>query len=57
MKPPGQDLSKRGGGYAVFWSYGEVLALAGSYPSTVTQAPLRSDLDTVVPSLRPLASS
>jgi hypothetical protein len=40
LKPPGRDLL-RGGALAPFWSYGEVLALAGSHPQIVTQAPLR----------------
>jgi hypothetical protein len=39
------------------WSYREVLALAGSHPHMMTQAPLRSRLGIVVPSLEPLASS
>jgi hypothetical protein len=41
VKPPGLDLH-RGGASAPVWSYGEVLAYAGSHLCTVIQAPLRS---------------
>jgi hypothetical protein len=41
LKPTGQDLPGGEGALAPVWSYGEVLALAGSHLRTVTQAPLR----------------
>jgi hypothetical protein len=42
MKPPDLDLTGGGGTLAPIWSYEESLALAGSHPQMVTQAPLRS---------------
>jgi hypothetical protein len=42
LNAPGLDLTGGGGALASVWSYGEALALAGSHPRTVTQAPLRS---------------
>jgi hypothetical protein len=38
---PGITL-RGGGALAHVWSYGEALALVGSHPRTVMQAPLRS---------------
>jgi hypothetical protein len=45
------------GALAPVWSYGATHGLVGSHLWTVTQAPLWSWLSTMVPSLRPLASS
>jgi hypothetical protein len=40
MKPPDPDLYR--GASAPIWSYGQVLAYAGSHLRTVTHTPLRS---------------